>query len=174
MDLRNFLLGGAALGLLASCWQHIKGLSWRLMGLFLRRIEVPSEAAHQAIIAYLVANYRRYRNYDSMFGADFEHMRNGRYGLVPYELFGNRTVVFWNGWWPFLFSNAQEGKPRGGQQQQPHESNTGPMKVYSTVTFVRGTLNIEEVLRKACADSNRLTWEVNTAEEKAKNRFVIH
>lgn len=172
MDLRNLVFGGAFLGVLAACWEHLKGFSWRLIGLLIRRVEIPSEAAHQALIAYLVANYKRYRNYDSMYGADFEHLRDGRYGLVPYEQFGNRTVIFWNGWWPFLFSNAQE-KPRSGQQQQ-HDSSGGPTKIYSTVTFLRGTMDIEDLLRKACAESNRLTWEVNSAQEKAKNRFVIH
>jgi hypothetical protein len=174
MDMRNLVFGGAALGVLAACWEHVKSFAWRLTGLLIRRAEIPSEAAHQALIAYLVANYPRYRNYDSMYGADFEHHRDGRYGLVPYELFGNRTVVFWNGWFPFLFSNAQEKKPRGGQQQQQYDNSGGPMKVFSTLTFLRGTLNMEEVLTQACAESNSLTWAVNTAEEKAKNRFVIH
>ena len=173
MDFRNLMVGGAALGVLAACWEHVKNFSWRLVGMVIRRVEIPSEAAHQALIAYLVAHYPRYRNYDSMYGADFEHHRDGRYGLVPYEVFGNRTVVFWNGWWPFLFSNAQEKKPRGGHQHQ-ESSSGGPMKVFSTLTFLRGTLNIEEVLRNACAESNDLTWEASTTEEKAKNRFVIH
>src|SRR5205823_10530913 len=124
VDLRNLVFGGAALGVLAACWEHVKRFAWRIAGLCIRRVEIPSEAAHQALIAYLVANYKRYRNYDSMYGADFEHMRDGRYGLVPYEQFGNRTVVFWNGWWPFLFGNAQEKKPRGGQQQQ-HDGGGG-------------------------------------------------
>jgi hypothetical protein len=173
MDLRNLVFGGAALGVLAACWEHVKSFTWRITGLLIRRVEIPSEAAHQALIAYLVAHYPRYRNYDSMYGADFEHMRDGRYGLVPYEVFGNRTVVFWNGWWPFLFSNAQEKRTRGSQPQQ-NDSSGGPTKVYSTITYLRGTLDMEDLLKRSCADSNRLTWEVNTAEEKAKNRFVIH
>jgi hypothetical protein len=175
MDLRNLLFGGAFLGALAACWQHLKAFTWRIAGLLVRRIEVPSEAAHQALIAYLVAHYKRYRNYDSMYGADFEHHRDGRYGLVPYEVFGNRSVVFWNGWWPFLFSNTQEKKAaRGGQQPSSESGSGGPAKVFSTVTFVRGTLDFEELLRKACEESNKLTWEVNDDDEKAKNRFVIH
>src|SRR5262249_13552444 len=148
--------------------------TWRIAGLLVRRIEVPSEAAHQALIAYLVAHYKRYRNYDSLYGADFEHHRDGRYGLVPYEVFGNRSVVFWNGWWPFLFSNTQEKKARSGQAQPSGEGSGGPTKVYSTVTFLRGTLDFEDLLRRACDESNRLTWEVNAADEEAKNRFVIH
>lgn len=173
MDMRNLVFGGAALGVLAACWEHVKGFSWRLIGLLIRRIEIPSEAAHQALISHLVKHYPRYRNYDSMFGADYEHQRDGRYGLVPYELFGNRSVVFWSGWWPFVFSNAHEGRSKGGGQQQG-DSSGGPMKVYSTVTYLRGTLDFEALMKEACAESNRLTWEVNSVEEQARNRFVIH
>ena len=42
-----------------------------------------------------------------MYGASWEYQRDGRYGLVPYELFGNRTLILWNGWFPFLFTNQQ-------------------------------------------------------------------
>jgi hypothetical protein len=171
MDLRNLLFGGAALGVLAACWDYIKGFTWRIVGLFICRVEIPIEAGHQALISYLVAHYPRYRNYDRLYGADFEHLRNGQYGLVPYEQFGYRSVLFWNGWFPFLFSNAQEGKPRSGQQQEA--SSGGPIKIYSTLTYLRGTLDFEDLLRKACDESNRLTWEVNS-EEQTRNRFVIH
>jgi hypothetical protein len=173
MDLRNLALGGAALGILTACWDYVKSFAWRIVSLLVRRVEIPSEAAHQALIAYLVANHPRWRNYDSMYGADFEHMRNGRYGLVPYEQFGNRSVIFWSGWFPFVFNNAQESKPRAGQQHS-ESSSGGPTKIYSTLTFLRGTVDVEELLKKACEFSNQLTWEVNSAEEKAKNRFVIH
>jgi hypothetical protein len=172
MDFRNLVFGGAALGVLAACWEHVKSFGWRIAGMLIRRVEIPSEAAHQALIAYLVKSYKRYRNYDSMYGADFEHQRDGRYGLVPYEQFGNRSLVFWNGWWPFFFANAMERKTKGTQASS--ESSNGPVKIYSTVTFLRGTLDFEELMRKACHESNRLTWEVNSVEEQAKNRFVIH
>ena len=71
MDMRNLVFGGAALGVLAACWEHVKSFAWRITGMLIRRVEIPSEAAHQALIAYLMANYKRYRNYDSMYGADF-------------------------------------------------------------------------------------------------------
>ena len=78
MDLRNLVMGGAFLGVLAACWEHLKGFGWRLAGLLIRRVEIPSEAAHQALIAYLVAHLPRYQNYDRIYGADFEHLRDGR------------------------------------------------------------------------------------------------
>ena len=173
MDFKNLLVGGALLGVLAACWEQIKALLWRITGLFIRRVEIPSEAAHQALISYLIVNYKRYGNYDKMYGADYEHMRDGRYGLVAYEQFGNRTLVFWNGWWPFFFSNSLEKKPKNQQQDQGHNSG-GPTKIYSTLTFLRGTLDFEKLLKTAAEQTNQLTWEVNSAEEQAKNRFAIH
>ncbi len=62
------------------------------------RIEIPTESAHEAVVAFLIARYKRLRTYDRMYGAHWEFQRDGRYGLIPYEEFGNRTLVFWN-WW---------------------------------------------------------------------------
>src|SRR5947209_1347305 len=110
MNPMNLLAGGAIVGVLAGCWNHIKGISWKLISLFIQQVEIPSEAAHHALVAYLIKNCKRSRFYDRMYGASYEHQRDGRYGLVPYELFGSRSIVFWNGWWPFVFTNQQENK----------------------------------------------------------------
>jgi hypothetical protein len=83
-------------------------------------------------------------------------------------------VIFWNGWFPFLFSNSQEKKSAQNNQQQNYPTSGGPIRIFSTVTFLRGTLDFEKLLREACEESNRLTWEVNSAQEQAKNRFAIH
>src|SRR5205807_476800 len=47
-------------------------------------------------------------------------------------------------------------------------------KVYSTITFVRGTLDVERLLRDACAERNRLSWTAADADESIKSRFRIH
>jgi hypothetical protein len=176
MDFRNFLAGGAILGLIAGCWSKIKEVSWRLLNLLVQQIEIHSEPAHDALIAYLVAHYPRSRLYDRVYGATREHYRDGRYGLVPYELFGLRSVLFWNGWCPFVFTNSVEKKARGSHAKsgERESSDGGGSKVYSTVTYVRGTLDVEKLLRQACDVSNRLSWSVEGAQEQAKNRFVIH
>jgi len=49
----NFLAGGAALGLIAGLWDKIKTFAWRLVNLFIQQVEIPTEAAHEALIAYL-------------------------------------------------------------------------------------------------------------------------
>jgi hypothetical protein len=167
----GLLAGGAALGLLATMWTKIKGLAWRMLGLFVQRVEIPTEAGHDAVIAYLIANFRRSRNYDKMYGASWEYQRDGRYGLVPYEVYGNRTLILWNGWFPFLFSNQVENKAansKGG------DASGSGMKVYSTITFIRGTLDVEAILKAACAARNNVSWAVEDEQTATKNRFCIH
>ena len=63
-----FAAAGAVLGVVASMWSKAKGLAWRVVSLFIQRIEIPTEAAHEAVVAYLIANYKRSRNYDRMYG----------------------------------------------------------------------------------------------------------
>jgi hypothetical protein len=174
LDVSNFLLGGAAIGLLAGFWGKIKAVLWRGANLFVQQVEVPSEPAHHAVVAYLIAHYRRWRNYDRMYGASYEHQRDGRYGLIPYEIYGSRNMIFWNGWWPFLYSNEVERKARANAGKNNENSNSEASKVYSTITFLRGTLDVEEILRHACDRVNRAAWTAATAEEEAKSRFVIH
>jgi hypothetical protein len=173
----NFLAGGAVLGLLAGLWDKIKAVAWRVVNLFIQQIEIPTEAAHEAVIAYLIAHYKRSRIYDRMYGATYEHMRDGRYGLIPYEVFGHRTIIFWNGPVPFFFANAREKKPRHAQTSsgESGSSSSGDhAKVYSTITFFRGSLDVEGILRAACEARNRLAWNVASVEEEAKTRFRIH
>ena len=129
MNIWNYLAGGAVLGVIAGCWNKIKEWLWRFFSLFIQRVEIDSEWAHNALVGYLIANYRRSRIYDHVYGACREYYCDGRYGLVPYEVFGLRSVVFWNGWWPFVFHNAVEQKAQssrgnregtdGGKQKEP-------------------------------------------------------
>lgn len=174
MNTWNLFAGGAALGIVASMWDKIKAVAWRLLNLFIQQIEIPTESAHEAVIAYLIANYRRSRAYDRMYGANYEHQRDGRYGLIPYEVFGHRTIIFWNRCFPFFFANAVERKSRGSQNNSNSSSSSDATKVFSTITYVRGTLDIESILRNACAARNAVSWSAADAEEAAKTRFRIH
>jgi hypothetical protein len=169
----NWLAGGAVVGLLAGLWDKIKAVAWKLVNLFIQQIEIPTESAHDALVSYLIAHYPRSRLYDRMYGATYEHQRDGRYGLVPYELFGNRSIIFWNGWFPFVFANAQEKKAASSNNRGENTSSNAA-KIYSTITFIRGTLDVEAIVRAACERRNKLAWSVATAEEEAKNRFCIH
>jgi hypothetical protein len=175
MDMWNFVAGGAAIGLIAGFWGKIKGVLWRVANLFVQRIEIPTAEAHNALVAYLIKHYRRSRAYERLYGAWHVHRRDGKYGLVAYEQFGTRSIMFWRGWWPFIFSNAVEAKAAAAKTNQGNSgSNEDVTKVYCTLTFLRGTLNLEKILEEACAAVNQLSWQATEVESSNRSRFVIH
>lgn len=167
----GFAALGAVVAAVAGMWDKVKAVGWRVVGLFVQRVEIPSQPAHDALAAHLVAAYPRSRNYDRMYGAWWEHQKDGRFGLVPFESFGHRTLILWNGWVPFLFTNQQEQKRPTGSAPADQQTAT---KVYSTLTFLRGTLDADAVMKAACDRRNRLSWAAEDADEESKVRFVIH
>jgi hypothetical protein len=173
-DAWKFLAGGAALGFVAGFWSKIKVVLARVLSLFIQQVEITSDQAHSALVTHLLKHYRRSRFHDRMFGAWNEHQRDGRYGLVPCEVFGARTLMFWRGVLPFWYSNPTEKRTPTANTEGGGGNEANGTKVYAAFTFLRGTLDVERLVRDACAGSNQLSWSVENATEKAKNRFVIH
>jgi hypothetical protein len=83
-------------------------------------------------------------------------------------------MIFWNGWIPFFFSNAIESKAASAKGNQNNNSDDDAVKVQSTLTYFRGTVNVERILREACDASNQNTWNSAEADANNKSRFVIH
>jgi ATPase family associated with various cellular activities (AAA) len=173
-DIWKLLAGGAAFGMIAAFWSRIKDFVWRLLSLFIQQIEITSEPAHAALVGHLLKHYRRSRYYDRMYGAWYEHQRDGRYGLVPCEVFGARTLVFWRGILPFWYGNPGEKKARAGRGEAAGGDEVAGTKVHATLTFLRGTFNMDSLFQDACHASNEQCWSVESADEEATNRFVIH
>jgi hypothetical protein len=173
-DMWKLLAGGAAFGVIAGFWSRIKDFVWRFLSLFIQQIEITSEPAHTALVGHLLRHYRRSRYYDRMYGAWYEHQRDGRYGLVPCEVFGARTLLFWRGLLPFWYGNPGEKKARAGRGESTGGDEVAGTKVHATLTFLRGTFNMDSLFREACRISNEHSWSVENAEEETKNRFVIH
>src|SRR5262245_26985157 len=143
MELWNFAAVGAAIGRIAGFWDKIKTVAWKVANLFVQQVEVPTEPAHNALVSYLVGRYTRSRLYERMYGAWYEHSRDGKYGLIAYEQFGQRSMVFWDGWRPFIFSNEQEKKPKGTNTKgREGGGESTATKIFSTITFLRGTIDI--------------------------------
>jgi hypothetical protein len=174
MDLWNYLAGGAALGVVAACWERIKGALWKIVSFFIQRVEIEEDSAHDALVAYLVTHFRRSRFYDHIYGSDHAMQRDGSFGLVPYEHFGLRNMVFWNGWRPFVFSNVVEKRATTSRSNRERPDDSEALKIHSTLTFLRGTLDFEAVLRSACAAIDRVSQAAELTEENGRNRFVIH
>ena len=171
MDFTHWLAGGAILGVLAACWAKVKAVCWRFLNLFIQQIEVHDESAQSALIDHLVRNYRRSRSYDKVYGAANEHTTDGKYGLIPFEVLGKRGVVFWSGWFPFLYAaGARPAQATPANNAAPPGSQE---RVFCTITSIRGTLDVEKLLRDACDARNAAAWDVDYAHRQRQRRFFI-
>ena len=68
-DMWKYMAGGAlvgVLGMIAGFWGKVKGVLWRIANLFVQQVEIPTEEAHSALVAYLIAHHKRSRMYDRM------------------------------------------------------------------------------------------------------------
>lgn len=169
MDFTKVLAGSALLGLIAGFWGRIKTALWRFFNLFIQQVELLDDVTATAVVGHLINNYRRGRLYDRTYGAAYEHTQDGKYGLVPYELFGKRNLVFWRGSFPFLFSTGKGGTTATpGQPAQNNQERTP-----ATITFMRGTVDVEGIIKAACAERNEASWTHDTSSKKRVRRFFI-
>lgn len=163
MDYMNFLAGGAALGALASCWSYIKGFAWKLMSTLIQRVEIPDSDLCRTLLGHLVTHYPRSRIYDRVYASAHEYIKTGEQtGEVPYEWFGQRSLIFWRGWFPFLVN-------RGKGVLTQH----GPTEPPLLLTFLRGALDVDAIVATACRERNARTWQFQNLTEKREKRFFI-
>ncbi|MBK9508560.1 MAG: ATP-binding protein [Cytophagaceae bacterium] len=174
MLIPDFLKGGAIIGVVIGFWDKIKDILWRITAILVQRVEISTEDAHDAIIAYLVTHYKKLNTYDKVYGASNETYRNGKFGLVAFEKFGQNTIFFLSkkrylGFVriPFLFSQPKE-KP----QTDTTQSGINSTKIFSVITCLRGTIDIDAIVKEAAQKRNNISWQIEEAEESA-NRFDI-
>jgi hypothetical protein len=107
MDYMNFLAGGAAFGLVAGCWNYIKGFAWKLVSTLIQRVEIADNDLSRTLMGYLVTHYPRSRIYDRVYASAYEYIKTGEQtGEVPYEWFGQRGLILWNGCFPFIVNRS--------------------------------------------------------------------
>src|SRR5262245_29546239 len=109
---------GAVLGVIAGCWDKVKAAVWRFFNLFIVRVELDSAFTKHTLVSYLVVHFRRSNFYDRVYAAWNEMFRDGRCGLIACEQLGDRTLLFWHGWRPFLVSQAKLGKGEGEKDRK--------------------------------------------------------
>ncbi|MFD2784280.1 AAA family ATPase [Hymenobacter rubripertinctus] len=171
MDFTKYFAGGAILSAVVGFWDKIKAVLWRIVSLFIQQVEIPTAGMQAALTTYLINNYKFSRVYDKVYGAVNESRRDGRYGLTPYELYGQRSIIFWNGKWPFWFSNNQnnDGKNQDSHHDHVYEHNSST----TTITFLRGTLNVDFIITAACKAKNDATWRISQ-DGIEESRFTIY
>ncbi|MBL8797114.1 MAG: AAA family ATPase [Planctomycetia bacterium] len=160
MDYFNILAGGAAVGVIASCWGYIKGFFWKIASTLIQRVEVTDTGLARTLVSHLVTHYPHSRVYDRVYGAGWEYIKKGKHsGSVPYEQLGQRSLILWNGWAPFIVN-------RGTAQSPYHEK---PL----TLTFMHGTLDMDALVAVACQEQNERSWSFEKLEEREQKRFFV-
>lgn len=175
MDFSHLLLGGAAFGFITSTWNYIKTFAWKICNLFVQQIDILDENAANAVTGYLVAHYSKSRLYDKAYSGATEYVRaKDRTGLVAYEIFGKRSMIFWNKIFPFIFVGPEKKQSNGtgGGSSYSSGSNDKPAS-YATITFIRGTLNIDNIIASAVHERNKMVWSSETEKESRHRRFFI-
>lgn len=179
----TYLFGGAAIGLLTSCWSYIKTFIWKICNLFVQKIEIEDEHLADAVANYLVANYPRSRLYDRVYGSKYDYIRFEdrkkplRTGLVSFEHFGGNSLIFWNGWFPFIWNSSQAGNGNNPNSNgaDPNTSIGGKQSSGGKgfVTFLRGTIDIDRIMSEAANIKNQFSWDEGDFHTSSHRRFMI-
>lgn len=169
MDAINFAWAGAAFGAIAGCWRYIKDIGWKICSLLIQRVEIGSDyhAHHLSsrVVSYLVKHYRRSAVYDRFYKATAEHIRpENRSGTVAYEMFGCRSLIFWKNCFPFMLQIGN------GNETKSSDSSGDKTNEKTNIIFIRGTLDIDQIIANAITEYNQLNWRTS---KESRQRFFI-
>lgn len=168
MNSVNGLFGGAALiGIVATCWERVKTLLYRFTSMLIVSSRVEGMAAN-ALGTHFWKGHKR-----SPFGERCYSSRQvfvrplSRWAQVGYEFFGPDPVIFWKGFCPIIVgrakkNNGNEVSARPMSTDIPDDGGT------LTVTYLRGTWNIEQLIIKALDQFN----DRNVPTAKPHRHFI--
>ena len=173
----DLLKGSALAALVVGFWDKIKTFLWLLISTVIQKAEIKNEETHNEVVGYLIKNFKKAPSYDKVFGAQYESFRNGTYGFVPYEKFGDNLMVFFSNktylWGlirvPFLFTKNSVAF-LGGEASSGQNENE---KTVSYIISIRGTLNVSDIVEEAMHTRNKISWNIDEMEKRA-NRFNIY
>jgi hypothetical protein len=180
MPTNDVLTGGLVAGgitALIGFWNQIKRVLWKVVSIVIEKVEINTEEANDSISAYLTKNYKRIPIYDRLYGAKNEMFQVGKYGLVPYEKFGARTVFYFSDLRfrkliPFAYKTEVQQQQSQQQNEGYYGRQTSIEKKYSSFVFIRGTLNVDSIVQTAIKYRNSLFWEHDKVANEA-SRFDI-
>jgi DNA polymerase III delta prime subunit len=174
-NLFNLAAGSAIIGVIASFWGHLKAVVWKFVSLFIQRVEIRTTGyLTPVLIGYLIQHYRRSRIYDRAYGAMPEYIRTQeRYGIVSYEEFGENSLIFWNGWLPFIFTQGGRAGSSQGQSGGNFPNQSNDKTTYISLTFIRGTLDVEAIITGAAVERNNMNWSNEQLSSEEQRRFYI-
>ncbi|MAZ72681.1 MAG: hypothetical protein CMC70_06005, partial [Flavobacteriaceae bacterium] len=176
----DLVKGGAIIAVVVGFWDKIKKFLWMLLSTFIQKAEIKTEDVNNEVIGHLVENYKKFKGHDRIFGSQYESFRNGKYGLVPYEKFGDSMMIFLSEKKyffktfriPFVFSKNNVSVGSSSNTNSTDEKDE-KQKGFSNIISIRGTVNISKIIEEAVCLRNQIGWNIEDKEDQA-NRFNIH
>lgn len=171
----DFLKISALIALVVGFWKSIKESLAVVFSVFIQKIEIKNENTHEAVIAYLVANYKKINIFNRVYSARYESYRNGKYGLVPFEKFGIASIIFLSDKkfmnicrFPFFFIQAKNQSNNNNNENNDVKTTD---KTFSNIYCIRGSINADSIVLNSVNEFNNLGWEIDEIEKS--NRFNI-
>lgn len=141
-DAKELMVGGAAIGLLAAGWGHVKGWASWILSLLIVHVDV-QDMAEPALSRLLWREFKRSPFGHRRYGAVSCYVRpESRYLQVGHEQFTDGALVLWRGWRPLMASFHAGGRDSG-------------MSHSTRVTFIRGMYNADALVTEALASYNK-------------------
>ncbi|MFO0823784.1 MAG: AAA family ATPase [Gemmataceae bacterium] len=165
--LAGFAVLGTVLGMVLRGWSSVKGFFNSAFRLVVTQVHLQDEGTSHAILAYMIRTYRRSTLGEKTFGGSHESFRDGKYGHVPYEFFGGHSVFFWVGGFPLWFNLSAE---KTDDKNVMYWGNKPKPNMKASLSFLRGTVDVEAIIRAASNARNQLYWANGLSEHK---RFFI-
>jgi hypothetical protein len=166
--LAAFAVLGTVVGVVLRGWSSIKGFVHSAFRLVVTQVHLQDEATAQAVLGHLVRTYRRSALGERTFGGRHESFRDGKFGHVPFEFFGGHRVLFWVGRAPLWFNVSTDKREDKAGVIYWGDKPKANMK--ASLSFLRGTVDVEAIVRAASAARNDLYWANELAGPK---RFFI-
>ena len=177
MESLKFLAGGAAFGIIASCWNSIKAYIWRICNLFLEDVYPFDNGTKNNILAYLLDHYKVMGMYDSVYSTIPGPIRSVRkHGIYSAELFGDKPLIFRRGWKIIYFNPGGGGRNSnqgGNSNQLGGNTSNNQREDGSYFIFIRGMIDFKDITKQTCDYINNYHW--NSLKDKYGSRFnIVH
>ncbi len=159
--MNSWIAGGAMIGILGACWEHIKVVFSKVYSLFIVTVKLDGNEIQRAVALYCWNNLWRSPYGERCYGSYHLYARRyERYVNVVNEKIGNDPIIFWSKWRPLLLGSINA--------EQEDTENTG------CLTFIRGTWNADDLLFEAMELYNKKVSNLIEPSEKTSKRFMIY
>jgi hypothetical protein len=163
-SLAGLAILGTVFGFMVRGWNSIRSFFQSCIGVFLVTARLDDETTTTAVLAYLLRHFP-HTSGERTYSGRHDSFRDGKYGHVPFELFGSRTLMFWHKWLPFWFV-VQKPAADEGKKELIFWGNKPKDRLVASIRYLRWTLDLDRIVKQASAERNNLCWHTDTQHKR--------